>query len=81
MTKEVVRSLGTEEGGKKINSLRIYTHKVVFTQTQDFVSTWARSLPKLKINMKWSQTKNSPTEQSKNLGDPLLRQADEDDHK
>ena len=81
MTKELVSSLGTEEGGQKINSLRIYTHKVVFTQTQDFVSTWARSLPRLKINIKWSQTKNSLTEQSKTLGDPLLSQADEDDHK
>ena len=81
MTKELVSSLGTEEGGQKINSLRIYTHKVVFTQTQDFVSTWARSLPRLKINIKWSQTKNSLTEQSKNPGDPLLSQADEDDHK
>lgn len=39
MTKELVSSLGTEEGGQKINSLRIYTHKVVFTQTQDFVPT------------------------------------------
>lgn len=81
MTKELVSSLGTEKRGKKINFLRIYTHKVVFTQTQDFVSTRVRSLPRLKINIKWSQTKNSLTEQSKNLGNPLLSQADEDAHK
>ena len=72
MTKELVSSPGTEERRKKISFLRIYTHKVVCTQRQDFASTWVRSLPRLKINIKWSQTKNSLTEQSKNLGDAIL---------
>lgn len=80
MTKELVSSPGTEERGKEISFLRIYTHKVVCTQT-GFCIYMGQIPPRLKINIKWSQTKNSLTEQSKNLGDALLSQADEDAHK
>lgn len=45
MTRELVGSLGTGERGKMINLLRIYTHKLVFTQTQPSLSAWTRRPP------------------------------------